>query len=144
MKEKTENTEDKLRVWSVGILVLLVISTLILFSITMFRTGNTIVSISSILIAIVILIFGISTLKRQYGEVKKGFPYHDERSNKVMILAGYKAFLISIWWILMIGWASSNDWIQFRDVSQATGMGVGGMAVIFGLCWYYYNRKGDI
>ena len=143
MKEKRKNTQDKLRVWSVGIVALLVISTLILFSITIFKKGNTLVAISSVIIAVVILIFAISFLKRQYSAVKKGFPFHDERSNKVMMLAGYKAFLISIWWILAIGWMSEG-WINFRDPSQATGMGIIGMAIIFGLCWLYYNRKGDL
>ncbi len=142
MKTKKKNSKDKIRVWSVGIVALLVISTLILFAITIIRKGNLVVGIISIIIAVVILIFAVSLLKRQYSAVKKGFPYQDERSKKIMVLAGYKAFLISIWWILIIGWASSNEWVQFRDVSQATGVGILGMAIIFGVCWLLVSRKG--
>ncbi|MFC1647916.1 hypothetical protein ACFL1B_00495 [Nanoarchaeota archaeon] len=140
---KTKST-DKTRIIATGILALLLFSTFVLFAITVFRKGQIIESAVSLIIGIIVLVALIVFLKRQYTDIKKGFPFHDERSNKVMILAGNKAFLISIWWILIIGWASSNGWMQFRDVSQATGAGILGMAVIFGLCWLYYNRKGDI
>ena len=31
--------------------------------------------------------------------------------------------------------------INFRDVSQATGAAVGGMAILFLIFWIYYNQK---
>ncbi len=136
--------KDKTRIISVGILTLLLFSTFVLFAVTVFRKGQIIESGVSLIIGIIVLVALIIFLKRQYTDIKKGFPFHDERSNKVMLLTGNRAFLISIWWILIIGWGSSNGWFQFRDVSQATGAGILGMAVIFGLCWVYYNRKGNI
>ncbi len=136
--------KDKTRIISVGILTLLLFSTFVLFAVTVFRKGQIIESGVSLIIGIIVLVALIIFLKRQYTDIKKGFPFHDERSNKVMLLTGNRAFLISIWWILIIGWGSSNGWFQFEDVSQATGAGILGMAVIFGLCWVYYNRKGNI
>lgn len=138
-----ENKKDKIRVGLVGIVALLVISTLVILSITVFREGNIGVGIGSIIIAVVILVFAMSILKRQYTAVKKGFPYQDERSKKIMVLAGYYTFLISIWYLLILSWASESI-IQFRDVSQALGMGILGMAIIFGLSWLWVSRKGDV
>ncbi|MFC1741142.1 hypothetical protein ACFL3V_01245 [Nanoarchaeota archaeon] len=141
---KTKNNpkeQDKIKILTVGILALLLFSTFVLFAITVFRKGQITESAVALIIGVIVLVALIIFLKKRYTDVKKGFPAHDERSNKVMTLAGSKAFLISVWWILIIGWASSNGWVQFRDVSQATGTGILGMAVIFGLCWAYYNRQ---
>jgi hypothetical protein len=140
---KTE-PKDKARMIGLGILALLLFSTFALFAITVFRNGQIVESAVSLIIGIIVLVALIILLKKQQIDIKKGFPFHDERSNKVMTLAGYKAFLISIWWILIIGWSSSNGWMQFRDVSQATGVGILGMTVIFGLCWIYCNKKGEL
>ncbi|NQU78827.1 hypothetical protein HQ545_03580 [Candidatus Woesearchaeota archaeon] len=144
---KTKNNpkgNDKTILLSVGILAVLLFSTFVLFAVTIFKKGAIIESALSLIIGVILLVALIIFLKRRYTDIKKGFPTHDERSNKVMTLAGSKAFLISVWWILIIGWASSNGWFQFRDISQATGAGILGMAVIFGLCWAYYNRKGNL
>ena len=75
--------------------------------------------------------------------LKKGLPVEDERSKKVMNVACAKAYLISIWFLLILSWMS-DEIIQFRDVQQALGGGILGMAVILGLCWVYYNRKPDL
>jgi len=53
-----------------------------------------------------------------------------------------QAYLLSIWLLLILGWAS-EDLINFRDVSQAMGVGVAGMAILFGLSYIYFSRKGD-
>ena len=134
---------EKLRLILLGVVLLLLISTFVLFSITILKKGQTTIGYGSIIIAAVILIFGVVFIKKNYREITKGHPLHDERSKKIMVNAGNKAFLISIWWILIIGWASSNEWVHFRDVSQATGVGILGMAIIFGLCWLWQSRKGD-
>ena len=72
--------------------------------------------------------------------MKDGFPLQDERSKKVMEKASSKAFYISLYFLLAIGFLS-DDVIQFRDVSQATSLAVGGMAVLFAICWFFYNRR---
>ncbi len=139
-----KTNKDKTRLIAVGTLAVLLFSTFVVFAITVFRKGLIIESAVSLIVGIIVLLGMIIFLKKQYTDIKEGFPSHDERSNKVMMLAGNKAFLISIWWILIIGWASSNGWFRFRDVSQATGAGILGMAVIFGFCYLYYNSKGEI
>ena len=138
-----KNNKDKSKILAVAITVLLLISTLIIFSVTIRRQGNTSIGIGSIIIAATILIFAIFFIKRRYTSVKKGFPAEDERSRKVMLLAGYKTFLISIWYLLILAWAS-DEYIKFRDPSQALGMGILGMAIIFGLCWLWVNKSGKV
>jgi uncharacterized membrane protein len=139
---KKKESSDKTMVYSKLIVGILLSITLVLYAITAgIKRGNFLGTSFLIVIALTIMVFFFGYIRRELKSVKEGFPVEDERSNKVRTLAGYKAFLISIYWILIIGWASSNEWIQFRDVSQATGAGILGMAVIFGLCWLYYNRK---
>mgnify|MGYP006449388519 FL=1 len=63
--------KDKLKVYSIGIAAFLLASGLILFSIVSFKNGTFVGSILSIIIAIVVLVFAIAFLKREYKEVKK-------------------------------------------------------------------------
>ncbi len=125
-----------------GTISMLVILSLFLWIGTIWSKGHienaTIVAIPAVIIAIL----AIWVFVRSYRSVKGGFPIEDERSTRVMDKAMAKAYLISIWLLLAIGWVS-DDLIEFRDISQAMGAGIIGMAIIFGLCWLYYNRKGD-
>jgi len=93
--------------------------------------------------AIIIIVLAVWVFLRNYRSVKGGFPVEDERSKRVMEKAFAKAYLISIYLLLAIGFAS-DDLIQFRDVSQAMSAGILGMVLIFWLCWMYYNRKGNV
>jgi hypothetical protein len=142
MKKNKKNSTDKARVWGVGITVLLVVSGFCLYAINTLKQGQAIPAILSIIIAVVILVLGASVLKRKYTSVKQGDPFEDERSRKIMVLAGYYTFLISIWFLLFLSWAT-DEWkiIQFRDVSQALGLSILGMAVIFGLTWLWISIR---
>jgi uncharacterized membrane protein len=134
---------DKLRVVLVGVIAGLVVLTMLLWSFVSLNKGDTLHGVFVMAIAIIILAIAVISLKRTYGSVKKGLPAEDERSKKVMTNALAKAYLISLFWLLAIGWASDNI-IAFRDVSQAIGAGIAGMAVISGLCYLYVSRKEDI
>jgi hypothetical protein len=134
---------DKLRVVLVGVIAGLVILTILLWSVVSLQKGDAFQGVFILAIAIIILVIAAVYLKRTYGSVKKGLPVEDERSKKVMTNALAKAYLISLYWLLAIGWASDNI-IAFRDVSQAIGAGIAGMVVIFGLCYLYVNRKEDV
>ena len=143
MKTK-QKIQDKTKILGIGITILLVVSSLVIWGIVSIKQGNSKIGFAPMIIAAIIFIFGIVFIKRQYSSVKKGEPYEDERSKKVLVLAGYYAFLVSLWYILILGWGSSNGWFQFEDVSQATGIGVIGMAVIFGISWLWVNLKGKV
>jgi len=142
--KKKKCCSDKTKVYGKLTIGVLLAGTLILFAIPMGIKKNNIVEASIlVIIALTTIVFFIGYTIRELKSVKKGLPIEDERSKKVMNVSFAKAYLISIWFILILSWAS-DDLIQFRDVSQALNMSILGMAIIFGLCWLYYNRKPDI
>lgn len=132
--------KDKTRVVLAGTITALVILGLLLFAITKGKTSEIILPGGILLI---IVIFMIPFVKRRYFDVKQGFPFEDERSKKIMNRTAACAYYISLYWLLAIGYASSNEWIQFEDVSHAINMGILGMAIIFGICYLWISRKGD-
>ena len=99
-----------------------------------------ILDIIFIIIAIIILVFAVIVFKRGNKDLKNGYPLQDERSKKVLDKASSRAFYVSLYLLLLIGFLS-DDLIPFRDVSQATSVAVGGMALLFLIFWIYYNRK---
>ena len=50
------------------------------------------------------------------------------------------AFYVSLYLLLAVGFLS-EDFISFRDVSQATDISVGIMALLFAIFLIYYNKK---
>ena len=122
------------------IISLLVIITGALFAVTAFRKGEVAGGILGILIALIILAFAVIVYSRGTKDLKKGFPIQDERSRKVLDKASSRAFYLSLYLLLLIGFLSDKI-ISFRDVSQATGISVGCMALLFLGFWAYYNRK---
>ena len=135
--------KDKIRVVLAGIITALVILTSLLFTGTLLAKGKTMQVILPIGIIVIIGLFMIPFVKRRYFDVKKGFPFEDERTKRIMNRTAACAYYISLYWLLAIGFASSNEWIQFRDISHAINTGIIGMALIFGICYIWISRKGD-
>ncbi|MCK4429483.1 MAG: hypothetical protein KAU95_03845 [Candidatus Aenigmarchaeota archaeon] len=140
MKNKTK---DKTGVALAGIITALIIFALLLYAGEVLTKGEILKLVFPVGIIIIIGLLMIPFVKRRYFDVKKGVPFEDERSKKMMNRAAACAFYISLYWLLAIGYASSNEWIHFRDISHATNTGIIGMAIIFGICYLHYNRKGD-
>lgn len=131
---------DKIRLTAIIIISLLVIVTGALFSYGSFSKGEIMGGVLGIIIAVIILSFAIIVFKRGNTDLKNGFPLRDERSKRVMEKATSMAFYVSLYMLLAIGFLSDNI-IKFRDVSQATSVSVGIMAILFVAFWAYYNRK---
>lgn len=138
-KNKTAGNE-KIRLIAIIILGLLVIATGILWSLTSFMSGEITGGILGIIIAITIFAFAVIVYRRGNRDLKGGYPLKDERSKRVIEKASSLAFYVSLYLLLAIGYFS-NDLIPFRDVSQATGVAVGFMGLLFLIFWIYYNRK---
>lgn len=134
------NKTDKIRLVVITILSLFVIATGALLSYKSFKNGEVAGGILGVLIAVTILAFLIFVYRRGSRDLKEGYPLQDERSQRVMQKAMSRAFLLSLYLLLAIGWLSDGV-IKFRDVSQATGVAIGGMAILFAVFWAYYNRK---
>ncbi len=67
----------------------------------------------------------------------------DERTKRIFERAAYKAFLISIYWLLAISFAVDYGLVEFRDIQQAIGAAILGMTMILGLCYLWISRRGD-
>jgi len=130
----------KARVTAIVIISLFVIVSGAMFSLNSFIIGDIAGAVGGAFIAITILAFAIFTFIRGMRDIKGGFPLKDERSNKVLEMASSRAFFVSLYILLAIGFLS-DDIIKFEDVSQATGIAVGIMAILFAGFWAYYNRK---
>jgi uncharacterized membrane protein len=136
--------DDKKRLMLIGINAVLVVSGFLLYSVTVFRNGQLVPGAIAFIIAIVGLIVAIFILKGQYADLRKGMPLQDERSQKVMLLAFARSFVLSIWWLLILSWLSDKEIIKFRDVSQAMGLGILGMTILVALCWFWYSTRQDV
>ena len=136
--------KDKTRVVVAGIITAIVILSSLLFAGIQMNKEKTSDVIMPIGVVIIILLFMIPFVKRRFFDVKKGFPFEDERSKKIMNRTAAYAYYISLYWLLVIGLASSNEWIHFIDVSHAINTGIIGMAIIFGICYFIVNQKGDV
>lgn len=143
MAKKKEPSKDKRKLWRIAVVLALFIITLGLYAFGAWRNDRTIEPPIMIVILATLIVFGVFSIKRAYLSVRKGFPLEDERSKKVMVLAFSRAYLLTLYWLLAISWLSDSI-IKFRDVSQAISLGILGMAIIFGLCWLYYNRKPNL
>ncbi len=140
---KTKNNpegKDKIRMIAIMTVSLCVIATGILFSLNSFMKGDTAGGTAGAFIAVIIFAFAVFVFIRGNRDLKGGFPLRDERSGKVIEKATSKAFYVTLYLLLLIGFLS-DDIIKFRDVSQAMGIAVGGMAILFAVFWAYYNRK---
>ena len=141
MKQKNNRTtgRDKIRLIAIVILSAVVIVTGILWMITASMDGDFTGAVLGGIIAITILVFALFVFVKGNRDLKEGFPIKDERSRRVIEKASSLAFYVSLYLLLAIGFFSES--IPFRDVSQATGVAVGGMALLFLIFWIYYNRK---
>ena len=131
--------KDKVRLAAILIVSILVIITGSLFGVKAFSKGDIVGGILGSIIALIILFFAVVVYKRGNKDLKNGFPLKDERSRKVMDMASSRAFYVSLYVLLAIGFVS--DTVPFRDISQATSIAVGCMALLFAAFWAYYNGK---
>jgi uncharacterized membrane protein len=141
MKSKNNSEQnDLIRLIAITIVSIFVIATGAFYALSAYLKGDIAGSIGGILIALIILLFAIFTFIRGNNDLKKGFPLQDERSKRVMEKASSKAFYLSLYLLLAVGLLSETA-IPFRDVSQATGVSVGIMALIWAALWAYYNSR---
>lgn len=140
MKTRRSHGNDRIRLAAIAIVSLLVIMTGAAYSLMAFANGDSAGGAAGALIALTILLFAVFVFMRGNRDMRKGFPLKDERSRKVVERASSKAFYVSLYMLLAVGFLS-DGLISFRDVSQATSISVGIMAVLFAAFWAYYNRK---
>ena len=139
-KKNNRKGRDRARLTAIVIISLLVIITGALFSAKAFMNKDIPGGILGIIIALIILSFAVIVYRRGNRDLKNGYPLHDERSRRVLEKASSTSVDVSLYRLLAVGFGS-DALINFRDVSQATGISVGGMAILFLIFWAYYNKK---
>lgn len=101
-----------------------------------------------VILPLLIVVFMAFFLARRYKDIKKGMPFEDERSKKVINRAAAMSFYITLYWLLFISWFEALwlDVFGLEDLSasEAIGVGIIGMAVIFFCSWLFYSRRGDV
>ena len=132
-----KNRSGKIRSLALFLLAVSVAVTIIVYAL---NTGDIGYSSGLMVIAAILLVIFGSFAIRRYKDASKGLPFEDERSRRVMEKAAAKAFFVTLYVLLGMGFFS-DDLLQFRDVSQATGVAVGIMALLWLIFWAYYSRK---
>ncbi len=136
MKSKQD---DLIRLIAITIVSIFVVASGVFYFLSAYLKGDLAGAVGGGTIALIVLAFAILTFLRGNNDLKKGFPLQDERSKRVTEKAASKAFYASLYLLLGIGLFS--DLIPFRDVSQATSVAVGTMALTWVIFWAYYNNK---
>jgi hypothetical protein len=85
------------------------------------------------------LIFGVLYLRGGLADARKGMPFQDERTKKILLYAGAKAFTLSIWGLLVLMYIADQIEIIPRHVAAA---GIAGMALLFFISWIWYDKRG--
>jgi len=88
---------------------------------------------------IIITVAATMIIGMKYKGAKRGLPTEDEMSRTTKLKAGAYAFYTGIYWLLALAWFGDN---YFERPSQAVGTGIIGMATIFLVLFFYFNKKG--
>lgn len=139
--ENKRNDKKKLLIMAV---LLLFLSVNIIFwgIFDYFNNGKKNEGIGIAVVALVIAAFGFKMIKDKYGSIKHGEPLKDERSRKLEIKAAAYAFYIGIYWLLGLSIAIDNFGLSI-PAGSVPNVGIAGMAIIFGLAYWYFSKKGE-
>jgi len=140
---------DKFRLNLIAIATVMLLATTLLYGVQISAKKEVnLGSLIPFLIPLIIIIFMAFFIFRRYKDIKQGMPLEDERSKKVMANAVATSFYISLYWLLIISMFESFFAKMFGaqklDASQTVGGAIAGMAIIFIICWFYYEKKGKL
>ena len=133
---------DKKRFWLITIGLALLIVNIIVLGLLDYLNTHKRSGIGVLIVAATIAVFGFKLIKDKYRSLQRGEPLKDERSRKLEMKAGAYAFYIGIYWLL--GLSMAIDFFGLNiPASSVPGVGIAGMAVIFGAAYWYLDKKGE-
>jgi hypothetical protein len=108
-------------------------------AIRLLGSSNIISALLVIIGALSLIIISFNVLKRVVGDLREGFPIHDERSRKIkMYAAGYSYFIsIYIWLALLV-------FQKHLDRDDILTAGLLGMAISFFVSWAILSKRKDL
>ena len=95
--------------------------------------------ILALVLVLIVVGFSVFVAVRKLASLRRGEPHEDELSKKIMRRTSSVSYYISLYMWLIIMYLS--DKMKF-DTHVIIGAGIMIMAVIFGLCWLYFNFTG--
>jgi peptidoglycan/LPS O-acetylase OafA/YrhL len=119
------------------IVSIMVFATTILWITT--RVPSTIADSAQFIVVFLVVLFGLYVAYRRFSSVKLGQPAEDEFSKKVLQKAAALSYYISLYLWLLIMYLTDR---HKAETEMMFGLGILGMAVIFGASWIYYNFRG--
>lgn len=121
-------------------ILLMVLGTFGLYGYSMYSSGMDSGDIAMLVLPLILILgFGAMFLNRQK-EVASGGVMEDERSRKILNVSFARAYLLSIYWLLGMGFFSESLGLESLSVSTITGIGILGMALLFGASYVYTSR----
>ena len=95
--------------------------------------------ITASFIIIALLVYLIFRTLKMRKDAKANIPIADEMTSKAKVMAGSKAFYLSLYlWMLIFIFNSS-----FSDNREMLGIGILGSCLLYGICFWYFKKTGD-
>jgi len=121
--------------------LILLLSTIVLWSIQAYRQSEAVIGTLVLqgVILLLVLVFMVPLMKSARDNIRLGLPMEDERSKGIKVLAGYYAFMVSLYlWlgIMMFG--------EHFTVDSAVAAAILGSAVTFGLAYVFLSRNSKV
>lgn len=106
------------------------------------KSGFDLSSILMFVASALFIIFAVYALRRVHISLKRGDPLKDERTRNIEKKAAALAFYIGIYWLLVLGFSIDRFNLEIPP-SSVPSLGIAGMAVFFGLSYWYFSKKGE-
>lgn len=138
--ENQKNDQKKFLLITV-VFALLIINIIVWGVLDYFNTNKK-SGLGVLVIALIITVLGFKLVKDKYRSLKQGEPLKDERSRKLEIKAAAYAYYIGIYWLLGLSVAIDSFNLSI-PASSVPSVGIAGLAIIFGLAYWYFSKKGE-
>jgi peptidoglycan/LPS O-acetylase OafA/YrhL len=123
--------------------ILFILAALVLLTVGFwFFSGSPKVGILELVTIPVILLvvaFALFMGYKRLRALKKGEPAEDEMSKKVLVKTSSMSYYISLYLWLAIMYFSDRLHYETHTI---IGWGIMGMAIVFALCWLFFNFRG--
>jgi len=119
----------------ISVLAVLVLATLVIWMLNS-ESSISFTAIAMISIQVIVLVYAALFAYKRWNAAKNKLPVEDEMSKKILQRSTAASYHVSLFmWLAMMYFEEDIN----LERHTLIGAGILGMAVIFGLCWVYYN-----
>lgn len=134
---------NKIRFFLLIILMFSITSLILLWTLmNVLKNGLDLSSIVMMIASILFIIFAVYVLRKVYTSLRRGDPLKDERTRKIEKKAAALSFYVGIYWLLVLSFVIDRFELKIPS-SSVPSLGIAGMAVFFGLSYWYFSKKGE-